>query len=168
MQEKQTADKKAAVQALFTLLFPNYKIIFTPRSLNFMLNDQVSMVDENNFDSLQEIIKLVFCLKGDQSQGFNPKDAKAKEIAAKLMRGRQRVAEQNGGQENSVFSQYISVLTVGIASMSIHDCINLTMFQMCDLIERYGLYTNWDLDVRSRLAGGKPDSAPDNWMKNIH
>jgi hypothetical protein len=39
---------------------------------------------------------------------------------------------------------------------------------MFDLIERYKLYLNWDLDIRSRLAGGKPDSAPEDWMKNIH
>nr|DAF40483.1 MAG TPA: hypothetical protein [Caudoviricetes sp.]DAT10090.1 MAG TPA: hypothetical protein [Caudoviricetes sp.] len=39
---------------------------------------------------------------------------------------------------------------------------------MYDLIERLSLYTNWDLDVRTRLAGGKPDQQPDNWMKNIH
>ena len=27
-----------------------------------------------------------------------------------------------------------------------------------NLIERYMLYVNWDMDVRGRLAGGKPDS----------
>jgi len=30
------------------------------------------------------------------------------------------------------------------------------------------LWVNWDLDVRMRLAGGKPEDKPDNWMKNIH
>jgi len=30
------------------------------------------------------------------------------------------------------------------------------------------LWLNWDLDIKSRLAGGKPDEHPDNWMKNIH
>ena len=30
------------------------------------------------------------------------------------------------------------------------------------------LYLNWDIDLRSRLAGGKPDRHPDNWMKNLH
>jgi hypothetical protein len=39
---------------------------------------------------------------------------------------------------------------------------------MYDLVERYTLYLNWDLDIRARLAGGKPDSKPDDWMKNIH
>ena len=44
----------------------------------------------------------------------------------------------------------------------------LPMFQLYDLVERYMLYINWDMEVRGRLAGGKPDSQPDNWMKNIH
>jgi hypothetical protein len=52
--------------------------------------------------------------------------------------------------------------------MSLQDAMDLTMFQLYDLIERYMLYLNWDMDIRSRLAGAKPDSQPENWMKNIH
>lgn len=74
------------------------------------------------------------------------------------MRGRQRVAAQKGGDAiTSMFSQYISVLTVGLESMSIFDMMNLTMYQLYDLIERYMLYINWDIDIRSRLAGANPD-----------
>ena len=74
------------------------------------------------------------------------------------MRGRQRVAAQKGGDTiTSMFSQYISVLTVGLESMSIFDMMNLTMYQLYDLIERYMLYINWDIDIRSRLAGANPD-----------
>ena len=67
-----------------------------------------------------------------------------------------------------MFVQYISILTVGLQSMSLQDCCNLTMYQMLDLVERYSLYTNWDIDIRARLAGASPDEKPDNWMKNIH
>lgn len=52
--------------------------------------------------------------------------------------------------------------------MSLQNAMDLTMYQLYDLVERYTLYTDWDIDIRSRLAGGKPDSKPDNWMKNIH
>jgi hypothetical protein len=52
--------------------------------------------------------------------------------------------------------------------MSIQDMADLTIYQLYDLVERYNLYLAWDIDVRSRLAGGKPDKHPDNWMKNIH
>jgi hypothetical protein len=83
------------------------------------------------------------------------------------MRGRQRVAAQKGGSNSSVFSKYLSILSVGLP-MSMAELTNLTMFQIYDLMERYSLYTNWDIDIRTRLAGGKPDSQPDNWMKDIH
>ena len=46
--------------------------------------------------------------------------------------------------------------------------MDLTIFQLYDLLERYSLFTGWDIDIRSRLAGAKSDSKPDNWMKNIH
>jgi hypothetical protein len=73
------------------------------------------------------------------------------------MRGRQRVAAQKGENNTSIFSQYLSTLTVGLHSMSLEDCMNLTMYQLYDLVERYMLYVNWDLDIRSRLAGATPD-----------
>ena len=97
------------------------------------------------------------------------KGTQAKKIADKLMRARQRVAAQKGDTSDaSMFGQYLSILTVGLNSMSMGDLMNLTMYQIYDLIERYHLHVNWDLDVRTRLAGGKPDSSPDNWMKIIH
>ena len=86
------------------------------------------------------------------------------------MRARQRVAAQKKAENGngSVFAQYLSILTVGLESMSLSDLAHLTMYQLYDLVERYTLYVNWDLDIRQRLAGGKPDSSPDNWMKIIH
>jgi len=42
--------------------------------------------------------------------------------------------------------------------MSMEDCLNLTMYQLLDIIERYGLWVNWDLEIRARLAGAKSDS----------
>lgn len=170
MSEKEGLEKKVAVQQTCTLLFPNQKVIFTPRSMMVTGNGQNILIDENNFENLQQALSQICCLNSNSmsTQNFNPADKKAKEIADKLMRGRQRVAAQNGEQDVSIFSQYLSVLTVGIASMSLNDVMNLTMYQLYDLIERYSLYTNWDIDIRSRLAGAKMDSKPDNWMKNIH
>jgi hypothetical protein len=86
------------------------------------------------------------------------------------MKARQKVAAQKTAEngEGSAFAQYISTLTIGLGSMSLQDCINLTMYQLYDLVERYSLYINWDIDLKSRLAGAKPDKPVDNWMKNIH
>lgn len=170
MKEQETKDKKEAVITLFQLIFPNTQVIFTPNSILLNKEGQQSFIDENNFEVLQDYIKEVFCVNSgpmDQTT-FNPADEKAREIAEKLMRGRQRVAEQKGEAKGSAFGRYLSILTIGLNAMPLSEAMNLTMYQMYDLVERYTLYLNWDLDIRARLAGGKPDSKPDDWMKNIH
>lgn len=171
MLQDETKDKKANILNVLNLLFPLYKINVTPNSLLFIKEGVPPIiVDGNNFEALQEVLRLIFCMHNGpmDQQAFNPANDKAREIAQKLMRGRQRVAAQNGNSNVSVFSQYMSILTIGLGSMSLQDLTNLTMFQLYDLMERYTLYTAWDLDVRQRLAGGKPEGTPDNWMKNIH
>ena len=170
MSEKQAADKKVAVQQVLTLLFPSLRVIFTPRSMMLSGNGNTITIDESNFEPLQAAISSICCLKTGpmDQQTFNPADEQARIIAEKLMRGRQRVAAQKGESNTSIFSQYISTLTVGLHSMSLQDAMDLTMYQLYDLVERYMLYINWDMDIRSRLAGANPDTKPDNWMKNIH
>ena len=170
MNEKETVDKKEAVKQIFLLTFPKYKTLFSPRSIILQdQNKQTITIDENNFNFLQEMIRNIFCSKNGpmDQQAFNPANDKAREIAEKLMRGRQRVAEQNGSASVSVFSQYMSILSVGL-HIPLTSFLEYTMYQLFDEMDRYSLYVNWDIDIRSRLAGGKPDSQPDNWMKNIH
>jgi hypothetical protein len=164
LDAKENADKKAMVQQLLTILFPTYKIMFTPRSLMFNHGDENIIIDEDNFESLQAIFQKVFCLSDSGQESFNPGNEAAKKIADKLMRARQKVAQekQKAAGDGSIFTQYLSMLTVGLQSMSLQDLISLTMYQLYDLVERFMLFTNWDLDIKQRLAGGKPDSSPDN------
>lgn len=171
MMDKESKKQKNAVNMVLKLCFPDYKILITPNSLIFNKEGQSQiMIDEKNFESLQVILRKIFCMKDGpmDQQAFNPGNAKAQEIAKKLMRGRDRIAAERGGSNSSVFSQYISILTIGLSSMSMQDLTKLTMFQLYDLIDRYNLYVKWDLDIRARLAGAKPKEESDNWMKNIH
>ena len=46
--------------------------------------------------------------------------------------------------------------------------VDLTIFQIYDLVERLMLHTNWDMDIKARLAGAKADKELENWMKSIH
>lgn len=169
MNDKSTADKKAAVKKVLSLVLPKYTVMITPKTILVKDNADSFMIDEDNFEPFQEALKLIFCAKTGpmNQQAFNPANAKAKEIAEKLMRGRQRVAAQKGELNASVFSQYLSILTIGL-HIPITELLKTTMFQLYDLMERYTLYINWDIDIRSRLAGGKPENQPENWMKNIH
>ena len=52
ISEKEAADKKFAVQQVCTLLFPKYKVMFTPRSILLNGEGNSIIIDENNFEFL--------------------------------------------------------------------------------------------------------------------
>lgn len=173
-QIKDTGKRKNTIEQLFLLLFPGYTCQFLPMGIYFN-NAQTKhsfTLDERNFDPVQTLLSEVCGLNnatGGQNSNYNPKGDKAAKIAAKLMKGRSEAARRRGDQGNDgVLSRYVSILTIALESMSLDDCLNLTVYQLYDLIERYGLYVGWDLDIKSRLAGGKPDNKPDDWMKSLH
>lgn len=170
LHEKQAAHQQKCTLQILQLLFPEYKVLLTPRAIMFNLNNESFIVDESNFDSFQQVCRQVFCLNKTDKDVFNPANAAAKKIADKIMKGRQKVAELKAAEqgEASVLAQYVSVLTVGLPSMSLYDLINLTMFQLYDLLERYNLYLSWDIYLKSYMAGGKPEKEAENWMKSIH
>lgn len=165
MSSQEAQKQKNDVINVLSLVFPNAKVMFTPRSL--MIGDK--MIDENNFGQLQTILKDVFCLKNQLSQsgGYNPADKRAKEIADKLAAAREKIAKQKGDDEGSVISMYVSIVAVGL-QLPISEVSSYTLYQLFDQIERFGLWTAWDIDIKGRLAGATSDSHPDNWMKNIH
>lgn len=168
INEPEAKDKKQTVISVLSLFFPNAKIMFTPQTL-ILQKEQSIIIDENNFEILQEHIKKIACLSTREGEDFNPQGKKAKEIAEKLKRGRQRVAAQKQSENSgSVLSQYLSILTIGLQSTSLVELMDLTMYQIYDLVERFRLHLAWDIDVKSRLAGANPDKQPDDWMKNLH
>ncbi len=164
---EQDKSKKELVKQVLTLLCPNYKVLITPRSICLNGAEVNSIIDEDNFEIFQNILRQIFCLRLVGKDGFKPVNKKAEEIAKKLLRARERVAAQKQDSTNTLAS-YISVITVGVASMSLQDTISLTLYQLYDLLERYGLYISWDIDIRARLAGADPKEKPDSWMKSIH
>ena len=173
--EKSSIDKKSLILSILTLFFPDYVVQFSPLGNGLFLNNPNTqhnfMINDTNFEVLKKIIQEISGLNnttGGQNAGFNPKGERAAKIAAKLMAARAKTMQAKGEKNSSILSRYVSILTVGLESMSLTDCLNLTVYQLYDLIERYSLYIGWDLDIKSRLAGGKPDSKPDDWMKNIH
>lgn len=174
LEQSQDKDKKNAVIMLLTLLFPDYIPVITRNSiiLTKQGENQPLLIDDNNFDIFQSVLKEILCVNS-LFQGnnviYNPANDRAKEIAEKLMRGRRKVAEiKSKGNNESVLTRYISILTIGSNTMSLENCLNLNMFQIFDLMERYNAFIEWDVDLRVRLAGGKPDKPVESWMRDIH
>lgn len=169
MNDEQGKERKEDVIKATQLLFPSYSLKFLPKNLGLYNSEtkEMKFIDEDNFELLQSYLKDIICLSKEEGD-YNPQDAKAKEIAEKLRRGRQRIAAQKAAENaGDIFTQYLSVIVVALG-MSLDDALNLTMFQLYDLVERYSMYSAWDIDIRARMAGAKIDKEPDNWMKNIH
>ena len=170
LEQPSSADKKILIQTLLMLLFPSSQILMTPRSINIITDDNIVMIDEGNFEEFQDIIKRILCMT-NMFQGknvmYNPEGKKAKEIAAKLMKGRQRVAAQKAEKGDSVLTRYLSILRIG-AQIPLSESIEYNLFQLFDQVERYSAYVEWDTDLRVRLAGGKPDKQVESWMRNLY
>lgn len=167
--DEQSKEIKDCLHDLLLLMFPSCtNVIFTPRSLILQTDTGNLTIDEQNFNCVQDVAKAIFCYKeGSSENSFNPANKKAEEIAKKLMKGRKKVAELNGTDNVSIFSQYLSILCVGL-HIPLQQLIELTMYQLFDLNERYQLYINWDVDIRARMAGAKSEEKLESWMKNIH
>jgi hypothetical protein len=111
MHEKEARESKESVIEALSLIVPNSKVTLTPRSLLLNYNGANIIIDEGNFDSFQEILRQVFCLKKKEDD-FNPANAAAAKIAEKIKKGRAKVAHLKGEDVGSVYARYISALSV--------------------------------------------------------
>lgn len=161
------------LQILFTLLFPKHMVELEERFIMLVERDnqKITMIDENNFSVLQDVIKTILCLNGAKGeQEFNPAGDKAREIAEKIKKGRAKVARlkgENQEEQSGILSRYISSLTIGSNTLALKDMLDLTLYQLFDLLERYGLYTSYGMSIQAKMAGAK-DVEDVDWLKNIH
>lgn len=170
-QDKQ--HKKSIIQSLLLLLFPNKTSVILPNSIILTEVDQQPIViDDNNFSIFQSYVRQILCannmFQGDNIV-YNPANEAAKRIADKIMAGRRKIAQlKSQGPKESVFTRYLSILIVGTNTITPESARKLTLFQLFDLVDRYSAYIEWDVDLRARLAGGKPDKTVESWMRDLH
>ncbi len=167
-------EKLKAMKDLLQLIFKNYddnisisqeEIIFSNKNENFII------INKENFSVLQncinEMFKISFLFGGTEDKDdYNPASERAKLIAEKLKRNREKVAEINGNLTNnktSIIENYIMIISVGL-NLNPNQVSDLTLYQLLTLFERVKMKIEWDLDISCRLAGGNPDDHPDHWM----
>ena len=175
IEQSESREKKTILTDTLSLFFPNYSMGITPNSIIFLNREtrQIeSTIDSNNFNILQDIIKEVSCINSLFNQDeviYNPQGKLAQKIADKIYAGRRKKAalQEKKVIKESILSRYLSILAVGL-HISILELRNYSVYQLFDLVDRYSLYLNWDIDTRARLAGVQPKSESENWMKNIH
>ena len=159
------------VQMLLSLLFPDFNSSIEERFI-FLVNpkEQKSiLINDSTFEILQEVITTILCLQsGNTKEEFNPQGDRAREIAEKIKRGRERAARLKGEkrQQSSFLSKYISGLGIGTNTLNIHNVLDLTLYQLLNQLERYGLYTQYNISIQAKMAGAK-DVEDVDWLKDI-
>ena len=159
------------VQMLLSLLFPDFNSSIEERFI-YLVNpkEQKSiLINDSTFEILQEVITTILCLQsGNTKEEFNPQGDRAREIAEKIKRGRERAARLKGEkkQQSSFLSKYISGLGIGTNTLNIHNVLDLTLYQLLNQLERYGLYTQYNISIQAKMAGAK-DVEDVDWLKDI-
>ena len=158
---------------LLTLLFPNHMIDVEERFIMLRTTGEkphTTLINAQNFSVLQEVVKVILCLQsGDKKEDFNPKGDLAREIAEKIKKGREKVAALKGETEKeqaSFLSKYISSLAIGTKTNTLKDLFDLTLFQFYNQLERFSLYEQYTMGIKSALAGASNVEHVD-WMQNI-
>lgn len=173
MNQKDENLKKTQIcaQLVLLLLFPQFTLKIAPQALLFIKDKEVHRIDKTNYEQFREIIKQIFCLdqlRGDDKREYNPKGVLASQIAEKIRKGRQKISKLKGESDGdfSVIGRYVSVLAVGLKK-DMNSYLNYTVFQLFDEYKRFIAYYQYDLFVRSKLAGGEGMQEPTNWMADI-
>ena len=149
------------------LLFKNYQVEFQEEQIVLTHDKYVYFIQEDNFNELKNIVNKMFPFKGKQETelNFQPQGRKAKEIAEKIKKGREKIAKQKQqkGETESLFERYLSILNIGL-QMPISAFLNYTVYQLLDVFDRYEKKEVYDVYLQAQLAGATGMKEVDHWM----
>ncbi len=167
---------KSSVDKLFELIFPDYKIKFEDTSILFLQEQEdgsekpVGRVTPFNFEKFSNVINDLFEPQNEQEKEYNPANSKAAEIAEKIKRGRQRIAQQSNDTAQSLFGRYTSILAIGM-QMDVNIFYNYTPFQLYDAFNRY--FAKVSSDFYSKVATTplmdiSKMEEPEEWFRTLY
>lgn len=172
--KKSLTARKHTVYAtmVLSLMFPEYNILIMKDHIGlFKEGEDEKIINNKNYELFKENLSEIFCLKkvNNDNLSYNAKSNKAKEIAEKLKKGREKAAKAKGEAQGkiSILSRYISILAVG-QKKNLDSLLNYTVYQLFDEFHRFELKQNYDIYFKAKLAGAKDIEEVDNWMKDIH
>lgn len=168
MNNPQMAIHKTDALMVLALLFPQCKLKVTKEEILLQSENISSSINKRNYDEFKNILNQVFCLKGEESDDYNPADALAARIAEKIKKGKMKRNKKDTQDEDfSVYEKYMSILSVGLKKDK-NVLANYTVYQIRDEFQRYVMKENYDIYIEAKLAGAKDLEEVGNWMDDIH
>ena len=176
IQEKSEQGRQIAeaVEEVLYLLFPDYKNVFTPRSILLQRDGQVNMIDANTFQKFQDIVFDMFCLAeltGVAQDDYNPGGDRARALVEQFRKKRELLAQlrKERGEDNamdSLYCRYIDILAVG-EKKDKNDLSNYSIFQLVEEFKRFQLKETFDYTIQAKMAGATKIKDAKDWMGSI-
>lgn len=126
-------------------------------------------IDNNNWNRICEVIKLQNIWSKDEENN-NPIDEKAKEILKKRTEARKILSKVKNGDSSSEdvleFDDLISILSSHGNGINIFNVWDLTMYAFDNQFNRMRMLDDYNISIRSILAGAKEINIK-HWMGKI-
>lgn len=129
------------------------------------------IIYDGNFDKFSEVIKFQNSLKKVNGESVEVEATeKAKEIKEKLSKSREQIAmiKQSENDENNEldFTDILSSVSSMSNSINKLNVFDLTVYQLYDEFKRLDLIEQYDISIKSMLAGAK-DVKLKHWSSKI-
>jgi hypothetical protein len=127
-------------------------------------------IDRDNFEKVREVIKWQNCLNkfGENDEESTESDS-VRRIKEKMNKGRELVeqAKKGEGEENGIdIFDIISSVSSKSNSLNKINVFDLTLYQLYDEFKRLELIEQYDIGIKSMLAGAK-DVKLKHWSTKV-
>jgi len=91
----ESQQMRLKVMSILALIFPTSEIALNKNIIQIKNHEtnEVSEIDEDNFEAFKEILISMFCLSNKENKEYNPSGELAKKIANKIKQGREKKAK---------------------------------------------------------------------------
>ncbi len=170
-------DIKMGVEKIFNLVIKDIEIIkFNDFFIFIKIKEgQQYIINNDSFLLIKEIICTIFDIKEKEKASvldFNPSDSIASDIVEKLKKrkealekARSATTQDQGKKDQSILADFVSILAIGL-SMSVKEILSLTLYQIFNLMKRFNLYTQYQLQIQAMLQGAE-NVEPVDWLQKI-
>lgn len=168
-KEKDFIDIQKNIIFLYDILFNKYSISFQKDTIIFRQqndNKEQYLFTNENHEELITILKQMFVI--DEKTVKAAPDAATQKILKKLQDRHQKLAKYNKiTQEEQQLSQVAKICSILATGKNLDSNVifNYTYFQLLQDYQRYIKKMNYDIVMKSRLAGAEIKEDPESWLE---
>ena len=115
------------------------------------------IINKDNFDEFIILLKEINCMINKEDNEFNPANEKAREIAERIKRAREKINKvKSKSGENLSLSDLISAFAFYNKNTDLNSIFEMTIYQFNNQFQRMQLVNNYEISIQSLLHGADP------------